>query len=91
MGVKLLTILDGEKGASCNWETADALRASSQHFSSLLAGGRLIQRSASNRERDAMNFDLDAFISYAHMDNVGLIQGHQGWISNRRVTTIRIV
>jgi hypothetical protein len=29
-----------------------------------------------------MNFDLDAFISYAHMDNVGLIQGHQGWISN---------
>jgi hypothetical protein len=29
-----------------------------------------------------MNFDLDAFISYAHMDNVGLIEGHQGWISN---------
>jgi hypothetical protein len=26
-----------------------------------------------------MNFDLDAFISYAHMDNVQLIQGHQGW------------
>ncbi len=29
-----------------------------------------------------MNFDLDAFISYAHMDNIGLIEGHQGWISN---------
>jgi hypothetical protein len=29
-----------------------------------------------------MNFDLDAFISYAHMDNVGLMEGHQGWISN---------
>jgi hypothetical protein len=29
-----------------------------------------------------MNFDLDAFISYAHMDNVGLIEGHQGWITN---------
>jgi hypothetical protein len=29
-----------------------------------------------------MDFDFDAFISYAHMDNVGLIEGHQGWISS---------
>jgi hypothetical protein len=29
-----------------------------------------------------MKFDHDAFISYAHMDNVGLGEGHQGWISN---------
>ena len=29
-----------------------------------------------------MKFDHDAFISYAHMDNVGLSEGHQGWISN---------
>jgi hypothetical protein len=29
-----------------------------------------------------MYFDLDAFISYAHMDNVGLMPGQQGWISN---------
>jgi hypothetical protein len=38
-----------------------------------------------------MNFDLDAFISYAHMDNVGLIEGHQGWISNlHRALTIKV-
>src|SRR2546430_15169812 len=29
-----------------------------------------------------MSFDLDAFISYAHMDNVGLIEGHRGWVTN---------
>src|SRR5438309_9864548 len=29
-----------------------------------------------------MSFDLDAFISYAHMDNVGLIEGHKGWVTN---------
>lgn len=29
-----------------------------------------------------MNFDGDAFISYAHLDNVGLIEGRKGWIAN---------
>ena len=29
-----------------------------------------------------MNFDLDAFISYAHLDNVCLVEGHPGWITN---------
>ena len=82
MGVKLLTILDGEKGGFCNWET---VRSSSCVFTALLQLARRRKTHSGlfiNRERDAMNFDLDAFISYAHMDNVGLIQGHQGWISN---------
>jgi hypothetical protein len=29
-----------------------------------------------------VNFDLDAFISYAHLDNQCLIEGHPGWITN---------
>ena len=29
-----------------------------------------------------MNFDLDAFISYAHLDNKSLMEGHPGWITN---------
>jgi hypothetical protein len=29
-----------------------------------------------------MSFDLDAFISYAHLDNCSLIEGHPGWITN---------
>jgi len=29
-----------------------------------------------------MNFDLDAFISYAHLDNKCLMEGHPGWITN---------
>jgi hypothetical protein len=29
-----------------------------------------------------MNFDLDAFISYAHLDNRSLIEGHSGWVTN---------
>ncbi len=38
-----------------------------------------------------MNFDGDAFISYAHMDNVGLIEGHKGWVANlHRALEIRV-
>src|SRR5271165_3044634 len=29
-----------------------------------------------------MKFDGDAFISYAHMDNVELIEGRRGWVAN---------
>lgn len=29
-----------------------------------------------------MNFDADAFISYAHLDNLELIEGHHGWVTN---------
>jgi hypothetical protein len=29
-----------------------------------------------------MNFDVDAFISYAHLDNKCLMEGHPGWITN---------
>ena len=29
-----------------------------------------------------MNFEGDAFISYAHVDNVGLIEGGNGWITD---------
>ena len=29
-----------------------------------------------------MAFDGDAFISYAHLDNVGLSEGHKGWVAN---------
>jgi hypothetical protein len=30
-----------------------------------------------------MNFDADAFISYAHMDNVELAEGQKkGWVAN---------
>jgi len=29
-----------------------------------------------------MSFDLDAFISYSHLDNRSLIEGHPGWITN---------
>jgi len=29
-----------------------------------------------------MGFDYDAFISYSHIDNVGLIDGSKGWITN---------
>ena len=47
LGVKLLTILDDEQGGFGNWEPHKVLGASSQPFSSLLAGGRLIQGCAS--------------------------------------------
>jgi hypothetical protein len=29
-----------------------------------------------------MNFEGDAFISYAHLDNVELSEGHKGWVAN---------
>ena len=29
-----------------------------------------------------MNFESDAFISYAHVDNVELIEGGKGWVTN---------
>jgi TIR domain len=38
-----------------------------------------------------MNFDGDAFISYAHLDNVELIEGHKGWVANlHRALEIRV-
>ena len=29
-----------------------------------------------------MSFECDAFISYSHIDNIGLIDGSKGWITN---------
>jgi hypothetical protein len=38
-----------------------------------------------------MHFEGDAFISYAHLDNVELIEGHRGWVSNlHRALEIRV-
>jgi hypothetical protein len=38
-----------------------------------------------------MNFEGDAFISYAHLDNVELIEGRQGWVANlHRALEIRV-
>jgi hypothetical protein len=38
-----------------------------------------------------MNFESDAFISYAHLDNVELIEGHKGWVSNlHRALELRV-
>lgn len=38
-----------------------------------------------------MKFDGDAFISYAHLDNVALSEEHKGWVSNlRRALEIRV-
>lgn len=38
-----------------------------------------------------MNFEGDAFISYAHMDNAGLIEGGKGWVTNlHRALEIRV-
>jgi hypothetical protein len=38
-----------------------------------------------------MSFDCDAFISYCHIDNVGLIDGSKGWITNlHRALEIRV-
>lgn len=38
-----------------------------------------------------MNFEKDAFISYAHLDNVELIEGSKGWITNlHRALEIRL-
>ncbi len=38
-----------------------------------------------------MSFDCDAFISYTHIDNIGLIDGSKGWITSlHRALEIRI-
>lgn len=38
-----------------------------------------------------MNFDADAFISYAHMDNVELVEGQKGWVANlHRALEVRL-
>lgn len=38
-----------------------------------------------------MSFEGDAFISYAHMDNVELVEGHRGWVSNlHRALEVRV-
>jgi hypothetical protein len=38
-----------------------------------------------------MSFDTDAFISYAHLDNVELIEGRKGWVANlHRALEVRV-
>jgi hypothetical protein len=38
-----------------------------------------------------MNFEGDAFISYAHLDNLELIQGQNGWVTNlHRALEVRV-
>jgi hypothetical protein len=38
-----------------------------------------------------MKFEGDAFVSYAHLDNIGLAEGHKGWVANlRRALEIRV-
>jgi TIR domain len=38
-----------------------------------------------------MRFEGDAFISYAHLDNVELIEGHKGWVTNlHRALEVRV-
>lgn len=38
-----------------------------------------------------MKFDCDAFISYAHLDNIGLVDENKGWITNfHRALEIRV-
>jgi hypothetical protein len=38
-----------------------------------------------------MTYDGDAFISYAHLDNVELIEGHKGWVANlHRALEVRV-
>jgi hypothetical protein len=37
------------------------------------------------------HFEDDAFISYAHLDNVELIEGHKGWVTNlHRALEVRV-
>ena len=37
------------------------------------------------------NFEGDAFISYAHLDNVELIEGRKGWVANlHRALEVRV-
>jgi hypothetical protein len=38
-----------------------------------------------------MNFECDAFISYAHLDNIGLVDDSKGWITNlHRALEVRV-
>src|SRR6185436_21005389 len=38
-----------------------------------------------------MNFDGDAFISYAHLDNAELVEGRKGWVANlHRALEVRV-
>src|SRR6185295_16498448 len=38
-----------------------------------------------------MQFETDAFISYAHLDNVELIEGSKGWVANlHRALEVRV-
>ena len=38
-----------------------------------------------------MNFEADAFISYAHLDNVELVEGRKGWVANlQRALAVRV-
>lgn len=38
-----------------------------------------------------MNFEKDAFISYAHLDNVELVEGSKGWVTNlHRALEVRL-
>src|SRR5436853_5491235 len=38
-----------------------------------------------------MNFEDDAFISYAHLDNVELVEGRKGWVANlHRALEVRV-
>src|SRR5436190_15524961 len=38
-----------------------------------------------------MSIDTDAFISYAHLDNVELIEGRKGWVANlHRALEVRV-
>lgn len=38
-----------------------------------------------------MHYDGDAFISYAHLDNIGLAAGHKGWVESlHRALEIRV-
>ncbi|MGE5813540.1 MAG: TIR domain-containing protein, partial [Acidobacteriota bacterium] len=37
------------------------------------------------------DFEGDAFISYAHLDNVGLVEGRKGWVANlHRALEVRV-
>ena len=38
-----------------------------------------------------MDFEGEAFISYAHLDNVELVEGHRGWVANlHRALEVRV-
>lgn len=38
-----------------------------------------------------MRFEADAFISYAHLDNVELVEGRKGWVANlQRALAVRV-